>query len=96
MDGYDPESVAAENVLEEQALLEEMGVDFYASGSQESTTSEVPALADVQRTAPDPPARVRRTVYEGILRTAEQSLMGSIDSQTRSSRRRRLTRCVST
>lgn len=44
-DGYDPGSVADEAVLEEQALPEAMGVEFYASGCQESAVPERPTFA---------------------------------------------------
>ncbi|GMF46688.1 unnamed protein product [Phytophthora fragariaefolia] len=43
---YKPESVEAEASYEEQALLEEMGVDFYASGAQDSVATNPPTPAD--------------------------------------------------
>lgn len=80
-DGYNPAPIAGEAVLEEQALLEEMGVDFYASGSQESVVPGTSTLADIQRAEPAPTARIHRTIYERILHMVEPSQMDAIDGR---------------
>lgn len=48
-DGYNPVSLAEERVLQEPALLEDMGVDFYARGSQESNVPEFPSRRQTQQ-----------------------------------------------
>ncbi|GMF54438.1 unnamed protein product [Phytophthora fragariaefolia] len=79
-DGYDPDSVEAEAAFEEQALLEEMEVDFYASGSQESTSSDTKPIR-VQRARADAGAAVHRHVYEHLLRTADPQQRDAIDTR---------------
>ncbi|KAE9118866.1 hypothetical protein PF006_g18487 [Phytophthora fragariae] len=78
--GYDPASVAEEAANEEQALLEEMGVDFYASGSQSSAMPEV-AVTSVQRVRVDQHAAVHRSVYERLLTNHDLKAMDAIDSR---------------
>ncbi|KAE9361166.1 hypothetical protein PF008_g1309 [Phytophthora fragariae] len=78
--GYEPESVAVEATYEEQALLEEMGVDFYASGSQTSDVSES-ADPPVERARVDPNVDVHRGVYERILRHSDPNSRDAIDSR---------------
>ncbi|GMF43106.1 unnamed protein product [Phytophthora fragariaefolia] len=77
-DGYDLESVAAEAAYEKQALLEEMGVEFYASGSQECSTLES-APQVVKRAKVAPQVAVHPGVYarplEPLNRLNETPLM---------------------
>ncbi|KAE9046312.1 hypothetical protein PR001_g4617 [Phytophthora rubi] len=78
--GYDPASVAEEAANEEQALLEEMGVDFYASGSQPSAMPEV-AVTSVQRVRIDQHAAVHLSGYERLLTNHDLKAMDAIDSR---------------
>ncbi|KAE8882675.1 hypothetical protein PF003_g33222 [Phytophthora fragariae] len=78
--GYDPASVAEEAANEEQALLEEMGVDFYASGSQPSAMPEV-AVTSVQRVRVDQHAAVHLSGYERLLTNHDLKAMDAIDSR---------------
>ncbi|GMF41550.1 unnamed protein product [Phytophthora fragariaefolia] len=78
--GYDPDSVAEEVANEEQALLEEMGVDFYASGSQRTSIADE-AAPTVQRFSVDQQGTVHRSVYERLLRTQASRGMDAFDSR---------------
>ncbi|GMF16953.1 unnamed protein product [Phytophthora fragariaefolia] len=80
LDGYDPDSVEAEAAFEEQSLLKEMGVDVYASGSQESTSSDT-TLIRVQRARADAGAAVHRHVYERLIRTSDPQQRDAIDTR---------------
>ncbi|KAE9283687.1 hypothetical protein PF008_g27340 [Phytophthora fragariae] len=80
-DGYEPESITEEAALEEQALLEEMGVDFYASGSQESAAPEPYTVGNVCRSRPGPNVGVHRDIYERLLRCPDMGSMNAIDSR---------------
>ncbi|GMG18100.1 unnamed protein product [Phytophthora fragariaefolia] len=60
--GFDPESVAHEVKYEEQAPLEEMEIDYYASGSQQSAAAH-PAIESIPRYQVDPKTNVHRSVY---------------------------------
>ncbi|KAE8972863.1 hypothetical protein PR001_g26477 [Phytophthora rubi] len=80
-DGYEPESITEEAALEEQALLEEMGVDFYASGSQESAAPEPYTVGNVCRSRPGPNVGVHRDIYERLLRCPDLDSMNAIDSR---------------
>ncbi|GMF51713.1 unnamed protein product [Phytophthora fragariaefolia] len=71
-EGYDPESVTVEAAQEEQALLKEMGVDFYASGSQESLMTE-PSHPVLTRAPVDITTTVHKRVYLPYPELAAQS-----------------------
>ncbi|GMF45405.1 unnamed protein product [Phytophthora fragariaefolia] len=80
-DGYDPDSVAAEAAYEEQALLEAMGVDFYASGSQKSAPPG--QFHDIV-------ARVVLAAYTDVHRSVYGRLLGTLDDAQRDAIHRRL------
>ncbi|KAE9273706.1 hypothetical protein PF001_g27389 [Phytophthora fragariae] len=58
-----------------------MGVDFYASGSQESAAPEPYTVGNVCRSRPGPNVGVHRDIYERLLRCPDMDSMNAIDSR---------------
>ncbi|GMG17417.1 unnamed protein product [Phytophthora fragariaefolia] len=79
-DGYEAESVSAEVVLEEHALLEKTGVGPYASGSQD-TTPKAQGPEPRRRAHVDPTVAVQRGVYDRLLSTADDTKRDAIDGR---------------
>ncbi|CAH0492763.1 unnamed protein product [Peronospora farinosa] len=79
--GYDLDSVRAEVTLEEQSVLEDLGVDLYANGSQDGGLSQPTQLDSINRKSPPASAHVHSEVYARILRYDDMSQMGAIDAR---------------
>ncbi|CAI5717705.1 unnamed protein product [Peronospora effusa] len=80
--GYDLDSVRAEVTLDEQFVLEDLGVDLYANGSQDGGLSHPTALDSINRKLSPASAHVHSEVYARVFRYDDMSQMGAIDART--------------